>query len=665
MELLNPYLYAADVKLLSYENAWIQYIKHEEIMENVIRPAIYDSWRRCRAFKMDPFSKEKPPFVGEKELRERLRKNQYILTVVQPFMNILFDMVDKEEFVIIFSDKEGVILKTLRSESMEVLCRKTNTCPGSDRSEEKAGTNSISMAVKLRRSIQLVGCEHYRQLFHHWACSSSPVCTQNGEVLCVLSIAGKYELANEHTLGMVHLAAKAVEKQYYIDRINRDFKKKNNQLSTLLSMIPDGILYIEDFRILQANHAILELLGKSSEEVIGRDLYEVIKTQPPLKEVLTRSPQLKDSRIVLMGSNRSCKCLVSYEKVKNESEVPFGKVLKFTQLRTIEMMASKIHSSAKYSFTDLIGESPVFKEAILIAEKAASFDSRVVITGESGTGKEMFAQAIHNDSSRQNGPFLPVDCGAIPHELFESEFFGYEKGAFTGASKDGKAGLIEKANSGTLFLDEIGNLPLDMQAKLLRVLQEGCIFRVGGREPIPIDVRVIAATNANLKESVEAGTFREDLYYRLNVFHIQLPALRERREDIPLLIRHLIKNTGGLNSNIQISPEAMDIFQSYDWPGNVRQLSNAVERAVIMSDGHTIKPEDLSRELLDAYESHPDRMARCEFISTETLDAAMRKYVRFALDCNGGNVSKTARQLKVSRSTVYSYLSDRKESPHQ
>lgn len=661
MELLNPYLYAADVKLLSYENAWIQYVKHGEIMENVISPTIYDSWRRCAALKMDPFSKEKPPVVSDKNLRERLRKNQYILNIVQPFMTLLFDIVNKDEFVVIFSDPEGVILKTLCSERMEISCRKTNTCPGSDRSEQKAGTNSISMAIMRKQSVQLAGCQHYRQLFHHWACSSSPVCTQEGEVLCVLSIAGKYELANEHTLGMVHLAAKAVEKQYYIDQINRDFKKRNNQLSTLLSMIPDGILYIEESRILQANNAILELLGKGEDEVIGRNLYEVINTRPPLGNVLDRNPELKDSQIVLMGADRSYKCLVSYEKVRNESEIPFGQVLKFTQLQTIERMASKIHSAAKYSFSNLIGESPVFKESVLIAKKAAGFDSRVIITGESGTGKEMFAQAIHNDSSRQNGPFLPVDCGAIPHELFESELFGYEKGAFTGASKEGKAGLIEKASGGTLFLDEIGNLPLDMQVKLLRVLQEGCIFRVGGREPLPVDVRVIAATNANLKEAVDAGTFREDLYYRLNVFHIQLPPLRERKEDIPLLIRHIIKTTDSLNSNIQIAPEAMDIFQSYHWPGNVRQLSNAVERAVIMSDGHTIRPQDLSRELVEAYESHPSQIERFEFrIGEETLDAATRKYVRFILDRNGGNISKTARQLNVSRSTVYSYLSGKK-----
>lgn len=657
MERLNPYLYAADIKLLAYENAWVQYIKNNEILENVISEEIYDSWHRCKTSGIDPFSEERPPQVELDELRRRLKANEYILRTAEPFMQILFDMVDTGEFVIIVADKDGIILQTLCDESMSNVCEKTNTRPGGSRSEENAGTNSISLAIQLKKSIQLSGCQHYRRLFHHWACSSSPVCSQNGDILCILAIAGKYELANEHTLGMVHLAAKAIEMQYYIEQINSDVKKRNNQLSTILSMIPDGILYTEDLKIQEANHAILELLEKKAEEVVGHDLYDIIHTQPPLSELLSEQYETTNRHVVLMGSNKSYKCLISYERVKNEVGAPYGKILKFTQLKTIEIMASKIHYTAKYSFSDLIGESQIFKEAISIAKKASNFENRVIITGESGTGKEMFAQAIHNGSSRQNGPFIPVDCGAIPHELFESEFFGYEKGAFTGANKEGKIGIIERADNGTLFLDEIGNLPLEMQVKLLRVLQEGVVFRVGGREPIAIDVRVIAATNVNLKEAVKAGTFREDLYYRLNVFSIQLPPLRSRRSDIPLLVNAIIRNTDTVNASIRVAREAMNILIRYDWPGNVRQLSNAIERAIIMSDGTLIKPEDLSEEILESMEENHGSGYYSSALCGDTLDTAICKYIRFTLDSNHGNVTKTAKQLRVSRSTVYKYLS--------
>jgi transcriptional regulator of acetoin/glycerol metabolism len=473
MELFNPYFYAANIDLLAYENAWIQYMESGEKNENVINRDIYDSWDKSSSLGVDPFSQEKPAAVDEQELERRLRKNRYVFQIVEPSMEILFDIINESEYAVILSDREGVIIRVMCGPEMKDICSKINLHEGADYRLESVGTSSINMAIELKKPVQITGCQHYRQIFQHYTSSSAPVLTESGGVLCVLSVLGKYEQENEHTLGMIHSITKGIESQHHINKINRNLKKRNNQLEKILSMVSDSIVYTENRKIIQVNGSMLKLIGKDESEVIGRNVYDTIVTQPSLAEFFADEKKASTGgHVLLIGKNDSYKCIVSTEEVNSGFEKSSGgRLIRFTQIKTIEMMASKMRFAAKYTFEDLIGESDAFSEAITVAKKASAFDSRVIITGESGTGKEMFAQAIHNNSSRKAGPFVAVDCGAIPHELFESEFFGYEKGAFTGARREGKEGLVEKANNGTLFLDEIGNMSLDMQIKLLRVLQ--------------------------------------------------------------------------------------------------------------------------------------------------------------------------------------------------
>lgn len=659
MELFNPYFYAANVNLLAYENAWIRYMESGEKNTNIIDDEIYESWDRSRVCGIDPFFQGKPPVVDEHELERRLRKNRYVFQIVEPFMEILFDSINKSEFAVMLSDREGVVIKVMCSPEMEEICSKTNLREGADRRTECVGTNSINLAINQKKPVQITGCQHYMQIFQHFTSSSAPVLTESGGVLCVLSVMGKYELENEHTLGMISSITRCIESRHHINKINRNLKQRNNQLEKILSMISDSIVYTENRRIMQINESMLNLIGKERSEVIGKSVFDMIVTQPPLSEFFTDEKAANaGGSVLLMGKNDSFKCIVSSEEVKSGFEKsPGGRVIRFTQIKTIEMMASKMQFAAKYTFDDLIGESDAFMEAILIARKASTFDSRVIITGESGTGKEMFAQAIHNNSSRKTGPFVAVDCGAIPHELFESEFFGYEKGAFTGARKDGKEGLVEKANNGTLFLDEIGNMSLDMQIKLLRVLQEGVVFRVGGSAPIKVDIRVIAATNANLEQEIKSGEFREDLYYRLNVFSVKIPPLRERRTDIPLLVNNIIKTSNNIDPNIKVDKSAMDVFVKYDWPGNVRQLNNAVERAIIMADDHVIYPENISEDISGRQDLARGLSNSGFEISNESLEEMIGRYIKFSLELNDGNVSRTAKQLDISRTTIYKYIS--------
>ena len=659
MELFNPYFYAANIDLLAYENAWIQDMESGEKNENVINRDIYDSWDKSSSFGVDPFSLEKPDAVDEQELERRLRKNRYVFQIVEPSMEILFDIINESEYAVILSDREGVIIRVMCGQEMKDICSKINLHEGADYRLESVGTSSINMAIELKKPVQITGCQHYRQIFQHYTSSSAPVLTESGGVLCVLSVLGKYEQENEHTLGMIHSITKGIESQHHINKINRNLKKRNNQLEKILSMVSDSIVYTENRKIIQVNGSMLKLIGKDESEVIGRNVYDAIVTQPSLAEFFADEKKANTGgHVLLIGKNDSYKCIISTEEVSSGFEKsPGGRLIRFTQIKMIEMMASKMQFAAKYTFEDLIGESDSFSEAITVAKKASAFDSRVIITGESGTGKEMFAQAIHNNSSRKAGPFVAVDCGAIPHELFESEFFGYEKGAFTGTRREGKEGLVEKASNGTLFLDEIGNMSLDMQIKLLRVLQEGVVFRIGGASPVNVDLRVIAATNADLEQEIRNGTFREDLYYRLNVFRIKIPPLRERRSDIPLLVNNIIKMSNNIDPSVKVDKSAMDVFTGYDWPGNVRQLHNAVERAIIMADEHVIYPESISGEISGSMGMRGRFSGGGFEASKETLEEMTGRYIKFCLDMNDGNISRTARQLDVSRTTIYKYIS--------
>ncbi len=306
-----------------------------------------------------------------------------------------------------------------------------------------------------------------------------------------------------------------------------------------------------------------------------------------------------------------------------------------------------------YGFENIVGQSKQMQDVYELINKVLDNDSTVLITGESGTGKELIARAIHYNGLRKDGPFVVVDCASIPETLIESELFGHEKGAYTGALKR-KIGKFELANKGTLFLDEIGNLKLDIQAKLLRVLQEREFTRVGSNEKIQVDVRIIAATNADLQILMSEGKFREDLFYRLNVVPIKLPPLRERKDDIPLLVQHFLKKFNEqFNKDVSISQKVIDYFLKYPWHGNVRELENTIQRLVVTSDQPVIKVKDLPENIKRLGEEKKE-----EGITVGMrLDEAEKYLIEKTLIANNFNMSKTAKILGVTRKTLHNKLS--------
>jgi transcriptional regulator with PAS, ATPase and Fis domain len=361
----------------------------------------------------------------------------------------------------------------------------------------------------------------------------------------------------------------------------------------------------------------------------------------------------KETEIRVKGARQSHIYLnISVDFVSDENGKKSGTVLTFNETKKINKLVNRISGfQSIYTFDNILGESPAILQTMKEAKKVATTSSNVLILGESGTGKELFAQSIHNASAYSKGPFVAINCGALPKSLIESELFGYEKGSFTGANIEGKPGKFELADGGTIFLDEIGDMPLEIQATLLRVLQTKEIMRIGGRNTKPVNVRIIAATNKNLFEEVKSKQFREDLYYRLNVFTINVPPLRSRPEDILLLADEFLRGHNLQRGTVyHFSDEAYTAMANYVWPGNIRELENTVERMINISSsdeiGLDILPEHIAL-------SENTSTLKDESLSIESAELAL---ILESLKKHNGQVNLSAKALGISRRTLYRKL---------
>lgn len=430
-------------------------------------------------------------------------------------------------------------------------------------------------------------------------------------------------------------------------------------IRTLLDSISDGILIVDNKGyVLHLNPQGAEILRLSIPASIGRHISEVVDFRPVVMDVLDSGKGYIEKEFFIHSPSRGRLHFLKSAIVIRDRQSRIVCVIDTFRLadRMHKMIARITGASAKFNFSDIMGEEPVFREAVDISRVAAQSNANVLIEGESGTGKEMFAHAIHQASARASGPLVIVNCASLPRSLIESELFGYEGGSFTGAKKEGFPGKFEQANSGTIFLDEIGEMPLDMQSKLLRVLQDHTFTRIGGTRSITVDTRVIAATNKNLLAEIRNNNFREDLYYRLNVLCVHTPSLRERLGDIPLLVAHFARKNALEHDRPvpAIEPEVLELFREYSWPGNVRELENVIERAIIMSQSDRISIRQLPNYIMNSVQNRLGSVAPLdEGGSTRNLEKVERNEIRIALKEAEGNISLCAKMLGISRNTLY------------
>ena len=408
------------------------------------------------------------------------------------------------------------------------------------------------------------------------------------------------------------------------------------------------------------------VVGKNAQDLVNQKYYTESSVMAAIKGRKKVTIMLKMTRGDKVGQKIMATAISIWDEkgrikrvvanIRDITEILYLKELLGKTQQLNEMYAAELEQMRFQQITkdhDIIARSPETRRVLEMAAQVAKVDSTVLITGESGSGKEVIANTIHRLGSRSEKPFIKINCSAIPETLLESELFGYEPGAFTGARKQGKPGMFEMAKKGTLFLDEIGDISFNLQAKLLRALQEHEIMRVGGLKPIPVDARIIAATNKNLKEMVRAETFRDDLYYRLNVVSIETPPLRERKEDIPLLVLHFVEK---INSKYhftkRISSEVIDSLMLYRWPGNIRELENVIERMLVMTEEEQIKPMHLPVYIRNQVRSNNENVILPENIPFKrAIERAERQILEQALKKHG-STRKAARALQIDQSTV-------------
>ena len=433
-------------------------------------------------------------------------------------------------------------------------------------------------------------------------------------------------------------------------------------LKTLVDSISDGILILDSKgEVIYINRQGAQILSVDQAKSIGQHISKILDFRPVILDVLESGQGYLEKEFFLHSPSRGkMRFMKSAIVLRDRKSKLIGVIDTFRLVEAIQKTAGRQRGEkAKFTFSDIIGNEPVFLEALNLSRIAAQSNASVLIEGESGTGKEMFAHAIHQASNRSSGPLVIVNSASLPRSLIESELFGYESGSFTGARKEGFPGKFEQADGGTIFLDEIGEMPLDMQSKLLRVLQDHTVTRIGSTKAITVDTRVIAATNKNLLEETRKGNFREDLYYRLNVLCIQTPSLRERLNDIPILVSHFSMKNALQHSRAipEIDREVIEAFQAYSWPGNVRELENVIERAIIISETNHISMRQLPDYIFSNIQHRLEKTDTTDLKRDTTkihdLESLEKREIHKALKEAEGNISLCAKLLGISRNTLY------------
>ncbi len=633
--------------------AWDRYVRTGAVEPGLVRESILRSWDRCRHAEVDPTGGVGWEFT---ELGELESAHAHLLEASGPITETLAQCVRGTGMVIVLTDPESRILRTLGDTRTLRRADRLNFGPGVSWSEASVGTNAIGTALALGRPIEVTGTEHFCETHHLWTCSAAPIRDPHGKLLGCLDISGPRENSHPHIMGMVLAAVRSIENRLRLQLSHEELGAAHEQLLAVLDTVEDGIVTVDaQGRITNLNRAAADLLGLDREEVLGRPAASVLGPAGRAGRLLRRGEVRAERELVLETRRGRVPCVATSRPFQYGSAGATGAVIALrVRRRPLSPPRPRPRLGARYTFDDVIGRSRALGAAVERARAVARGRSTVLLVGESGTGKELFAQAIHNASDRRDGPFVAVNCAAIPRDLIQSELFGYEAGAFTGARPGGRAGRFEKAHGGTLLLDEIGDMPLEMQGSLLRVLEERSVVRVGGSDPVPVDVRLIAATHRDLRAEVERGRFRRDLYYRISVVTVALPPLRDRPEDVPELAEaYLARLSRSLGRRVRaIHPEAMEALRAYPWPGNVRELVNVIEQAVNLAREDTILPEHLPDAVRRARPAAPPRPAGPgeEVVPLASLEkwAIEQAIVRYR-----GNLTKVARALGIGRNTLY------------
>lgn len=636
-----------------------------------LRPNIARSWLRCAEDHVDPRQYPIPevavynnPTHTSKKVEESRKLLEFAHTLFERF-----DLLGKSKYCIRFEEINpflGLAVHEIGSSYFP-----TNALFHQLTNEEISPPSTHIWAKLTEKTIQMQGVEHFFDYLYQQVGTVTPIKDQNGKVFAFLSVGqpvsdvpwdSNFQIICQHTYQVTQAIGLALQNQIDMMYANHQLDEKNWDLTSTLGLIEDGIIMVaNDGRILNINDAGKKMLRIADH--VPTNVFNILNKQSPLREAIQNGQNLDgEESIALNGSNQrfvvSCATAFSADKEGMESR----SVLCLNLASKINAESAKRAGNiANYTFSDIIGQSPNFQSVIKLGKKFANLPENILLVGESGTGKELFAQAIHNTCC-VGQPFIAINCAAIPRDLIESELFGYESGSFTGANREGRPGKIELADGGTLFLDEIGDMPFELQAVLLRVLEDRQITRIGGKRAQKIDFKVIAATNKDLPKMIEDKMFRADLFYRLSVLTISIPPLRERSSDIMLLSQYFIeKYCKKIDRSVpRISPKAKMVLKGYSWPGNVRQLEHTLTYAINLAEENTLGLEHFPTLPVPSGESELQNTAEDGGPAIQPLAILEKTQIEKTLHHTDGNMLAAAELLGISKSTLYRKVQDYK-----
>ncbi len=612
-------------------NAREEFLAQGIIPTGIVNDTIIRSWQRSaeRGIGMERGESRCTPRY---DLMERREKNNTLLLRSQPVMENLYHEICGTSSMVLLADSTGVILHSIGDPNFVGQAQKVYLKPGGIWSESVNGTNAVGTALEEQLPVQVHSSEHFIDKNRFLSCSATPIFDPRGAVLGALDVSGDYRSHQQHTLALVRLSAQIIENQMFAPHFPNDIVISFHLKPEFIGTLYEGIaVFTPHGDFIAANRCALLQFGLDRFRMAGHSFASLFRLGlPKLFEQIRfqHHPLLK-------------------LQLQSGADV-FGRVWPGTAISPVTFLPLiSPASKAKKTRSNAAEESTLLNELelgdrkmqALIAKalKVVGHDIPIMIEGDSGTGKELFARALHMAGPRKNGPFVPVNCASIPEGLIESELFGYQEGAFTGAKRKGHIGKIREADKGTLFLDEIGEMPLQLQARLLRVLQDHMVSPLGGTGSFQVDLSVVCATNRRVRDAVTAGTFREDLYYRLNGLLLTLPSLRDREDRVPLSGK-ILEDLVGKDRMIKISPDVQKIFANHPWPGNIRQMHNVLRTAVaLIGEGNEITVDELSEDFMeqagpDIHESkmrgEPPTIAHDD---TLLSDAEARHILYFAL----------------------------------
>ncbi|PQA83704.1 sigma-54-dependent Fis family transcriptional regulator [Limnohabitans sp. TS-CS-82] len=631
---------------------------------------IASSRERSRAYGLD--NVDAPDFSGTSRtnLTALLEENHFLFQHAAPVMETLYEQIVNTQSMVLLTTRSGTILHSLGDTDFLEKAAQVALAPGVDWSEKSKGTNAIGTALSEGQALVVHGNQHFLHFNHFLTCSCTPILDPHGDVIGALDVTGDYRSYHQHTMALTRMSAQMIENHMFADVFPTEVRIHFHARPEFIGTIVEGIaVFTTDGRFLSANRSAQFQFGMSINALRAHTFSSLFGTGISQFFDKARSANGQSFNLCLHdGVSVCCKSDLKFNSATNHlsrmsaeanSTPPVYKKRKDEKIPL---------SSLRYLDTGDPQVSAVVKKLRIIQDR----DIPIMILGETGTGKDLLAQAIHNDSKRGAKNFVSLNCASIPESLIESELFGYEEGAFTGAKRKGSTGKILFANEGTLFLDEIGDMPLHLQARLLRVLQERKVNPLGSGREVEVDITIICATNKNLKDMIANGTFREDLYYRLNGLVVQLPALRDRT-DLDVVTQKILGNVCSAEKRVGVSHDVMQLFRRYKWPGNFRQLFNLLRTAVVMAECegdiqiHHLPDDFLSdvQQINSAPSPQVVRHAMPEVSQAEAspadlydpqtlnLENVAIDAIAQALRTCKGNVSAAAKMLGVSRNTIY------------